>query len=503
MDAMPSSAFPSHVDVEAAPPPRWKSELAKLGLAAVLLALDALLAHGVFDGLFYALIVVLTLRERGERTTYVAAAVASGCVVLGALLAPGAVGAWELVWRRGVSLGAVWGVAWLCLREKRIRAGRRSNAQTVERELAARTIAETRFGSVVEATPNGLVLTDAAGTIVLANAMTEEMFGYERGELIGRPVDCLVPERYRTSHPANRRAFLRHPESRAMGVGRDLRGVRKDGLEFPVEIGLSPIRIGDETQVLSAIVDITERVKANRSLELYAEELRRSNEELDSFAYVASHDLKAPLRAIGMLARWVEEDADGALPPASQEHLATLRQRVTRLERLLEDLLQYSRVGRVSAESERLDLPQVVAGVIEIVGLTQQFEVVVQPDLPTVRGHRAPLEQVFLNLIANAIKHHDRDSGRIEIGCRRRDGEVELWVEDDGPGIPKRFQERVFGMFQTLRPRDDVEGSGMGLAIIRKIVETYGGRIWIESPGDRGSRFVFTWPLEVREEVSA
>jgi signal transduction histidine kinase len=232
-------------------------------------------------------------------------------------------------------------------------------------------------------------------------------------------------------------------------------------------------------------------------------ELRRRNVDLDRFAYVASHDLKAPLRAISMLARWAEEDAEGTMPEKSEEHLRMLRQRVDRLEKLLDDLLAYSRVGRTGGEPEEIDVAALVRGVAEIVGV-EGFELVVARDLPALRAPRAPVEQVFLNLIANAIKHHDRPTGRIAVGGRRFPDGVEYWVEDDGPGIPPEFRERVFEMFQTLRPRDEVEGSGMGLALIRKILEAQEGEIHVEDArGERGSRFVFTWPERAHAEADA
>lgn len=235
------------------------------------------------------------------------------------------------------------------------------------------------------------------------------------------------------------------------------------------------------------------------------EELRQRNEELDGFAYIASHDLKAPLRAIDMLSQWVEEDSGDVLSEKSRGHMTTLRQRVKRLEGLLDDLLEYSRAGRNNVEPEPVCVKDLVRGILEMAPPPTGFEVVIADDVPDALTARGPLEQVFRNLIGNSIKHHDRDTGRIVIAGQRSGALVEFSVEDDGPGIPAKFHEKVFGMFQTLLPRDEVEGSGMGLAIIKKLVEQHGGEVRIESPGERGARFVFTWlasaPVPVAQSV--
>jgi len=471
---------------------------AVLPIAALLVLVDALLPlEGVVE-VSFALLVGATIRVRGRRSTWIAASVATVGILLGALLSPGAgVPRAELA-NRGLAIVVVWGFAQLCLRNKRIQAGLGENAARLERELEARELAERRFRLVVDATPNGLVMVNSEGSIVLTNRMAEQLFGYGPGEMVGLSVDALVPSRKRERHPDQRAKYLRSPDARAMGGGRDLRAVRKDGSEFPVEIGLNPIRTEEGTLVLSAIVDISERVRARRDLELYAAELRRSNKELDRFAYVASHDLKAPLRAIGTLARWTEEDAGAQLSAESHDHLKMLRGRVSRMEKLLDDLLQYSRAGRRSAEPEEIDVTTLVHGVLDLIAPAGDFRIEVAPDLPSLRAPRAPIQQLFLNLLANSVKHHDRPDGRIRVTGRRVGDVCEYTVEDDGPGIPPEHRERVFGMFQTLRPRDEVEGSGMGLAIIKKLVEAYGGNVWIEGDEDRGARFVLSIPAECR-----
>ena len=222
-------------------------------------------------------------------------------------------------------------------------------------------------------------------------------------------------------------------------------------------------------------------------------ELSRSNEELEKFAYVASHDLKAPLRAIDNLTSWIEEDLGDVLEGDTRRNMDLLRGRVSRMERLLDDLLTYSRAGRVRSNVERVDTRALVQDVTELLNPPEGFRVDVEPGLPTLETEKAPLEQVFRNLIGNAIKHHNRPDGRVTVAVEDTGGFHDFVISDDGPGIPEKFHEKIFGMFQTLQSRDKVEGSGMGLALVKKIVERYGGRIRVESQEGQGTRFFFTW----------
>jgi signal transduction histidine kinase len=223
-------------------------------------------------------------------------------------------------------------------------------------------------------------------------------------------------------------------------------------------------------------------------------ELERSNRDLNQFAYVASHDLKAPLRAIDNLAAWISQDAAALLPPPSAEHLAKLRGRVKRMEQLLDDLLAYSRAGRVRPPAESVDVAQMVQDVAGMLGAPEGFTIAVEGPIPRIYTPRASIELVLRNLLGNAIKHHDGERGCVTVRGEEKGDMVHIFVTDDGPGIDERFHERIFEMFQTLQPRDEVEGSGMGLAIVKKVIESYGGSIGVESSPGRGATFDFTWP---------
>lgn len=240
--------------------------------------------------------------------------------------------------------------------------------------------------------------------------------------------------------------------------------------------------------------DVTERLRMASRLDHHVRELERSNRELDDFAYVTSHDLKSPLRDVRNLVSWIIEDVGDSLPPASAQHLSLVNDRVQRMERLLDDLLEYSRVGRVVDQPRSFTLGEVLASVLALSPPKPGFEVVQQGDDVAFVTPRMPFEKVLRNLVGNALKHHDRSAGRVVVSAVPAGDVVEVRVADDGPGIPHEFHERVFRMFQTLRPRDEVEGSGAGLAIVKKTVETFGGRVHVESDG-RGTCMVFTWPL--------
>jgi signal transduction histidine kinase len=225
-------------------------------------------------------------------------------------------------------------------------------------------------------------------------------------------------------------------------------------------------------------------------------ELERSNQDLDQFAYIASHDLKAPLRAIDHLSTWVLEDVGHLLPDRSREHLVKMRGRIKRMEGLLDDLLTYSRAGRYRGEATWVDVNELVERVIDTVAPPEGFAISVEGGLPALYTYPAPLETVLRNLVYNAIKHHDKPEGHVRIWATTDNNVVEFAVADDGPGIDPAFHERIFQMFQTLRPRDQVEGSGIGLAVVEKIVSSVGGKIHVESTLGRGAIFRFTWPRE-------
>lgn len=243
--------------------------------------------------------------------------------------------------------------------------------------------------------------------------------------------------------------------------------------------------------------EIIERTRAELELERRATDLEKSNKELDQFAYVAAHDLKAPLRAIANLATWVEEDLDEHLSGETREHMTLLKGRVIRMENLINGILQYARLGRIGdVEIGKVDTHEVVNQIIGLLDPPKAFVIEVDDGMPVLTCSRTLLEQVFLNLITNAVKYHHRQDGHIQITGRINNGFAEFSVADDGPGIDPKFHEKIFTIFQTLNARDTVESTGVGLAIVKRIVEDQGGHITLDSEEGRGAIFRFTWPVE-------
>ncbi|MEZ5319158.1 MAG: ATP-binding protein [Vicinamibacterales bacterium] len=225
-----------------------------------------------------------------------------------------------------------------------------------------------------------------------------------------------------------------------------------------------------------------------------ARALERSNRDLDQFAYIASHDLRAPLRGIANLAEWIEEDLGEAVPEAVRGHLALLRGRVTRMDGLIEGILQYARAGRISMTEARVDTVALVHEAIDLLEPPEGSRVDVAPDLPVLVAPPAPLQQVFLNLIGNALKYAGGADARVTVTASRMADGVRFAIADNGPGIAPEYHARIWGVFQRLEARDQVEGTGIGLALVKKIVEAVGGQVGVESDVGRGATFHFTWP---------
>lgn len=240
----------------------------------------------------------------------------------------------------------------------------------------------------------------------------------------------------------------------------------------------------------------TESARLFREAHELIAELETRNHDLDQFAYVVSHDLRAPLRGIANLSSWIEEDLGDRLTPRAREHLSLLHGRVRRLDDLIQGVLDYSRAGRVADEPALVDLGGLVHDVIELLEIPATARIDVAPNLPVLRSTRVPLQQVFMNLISNALKHNDKPAPVITIGAEPiRDG-WELYVRDNGPGIARKFHAQVWGLFQTLQSRDLVQSTGIGLSIVRRIVEAHGGRAWIDSEEGQGATIRFTWPKD-------
>ena len=275
----------------------------------------------------------------------------------------------------------------------------------------------------------------------------------------------------------------------------EMRHQRSDGTIFPVEISCHVMEFGEDTIGCSFVRNITERKEIESKLEAYANDLERANSELQQFATIASHDLKQPLRGISHLAQWAIEDGGEAMPEESKQHLQKLQARVVRLGQLLDDLLEYSRVGSAAGFDEEVDVRILVEQVIELSDVPKGFQFVLAGEFPILMTQRVPLSIVFRNLIGNAVKYRLKDDGSIIITAGKdSSGEHQFIVNDDGRGIAPQFHDYVFGMFSKLNAAEEIESSGMGLAMIKKLLDARNGKISLKSVEGEGCEFTFTWP---------
>ncbi|MCB1772584.1 MAG: PAS domain S-box protein [Gammaproteobacteria bacterium] len=362
-------------------------------------------------------------------------------------------------------------------------------------DISQRDRLQGELSALIDSTPMGIAVIDAAGRITRMNHRGAAMFGYDVEELIGKPLELLIPERHRPAHEGYRTDYLANPEPRFMGKGRDLTGLHHDGTEFPVEVGLNLFGDGAARAVVTTINDITDRKYAEQAL-------RQANADLDEFTYVASHDLKSPVRGIGSLLEWIEEDLGDDIPPDVRHNLDRARIRVDRMQQLIDDLLIYSRAGRVRDAFEDTDLDALFDEILETVAPPDGFSVCRELDVSRVQTAKTPLATVLRNLVSNAIKHHDREHGEVVLRVRRHGAYLVFEVCDDGPGVPPSAHDRICKLFQTLSSSTDQPRSGIGLAVSKRLVQTHGGTLEIDSrENERGSIFRFTWPLVKRKDL--
>ena len=331
---------------------------------------------------------------------------------------------------------------------------------------------------------DAIIAKDLNGLVIAWNDAAESIYGYKASEMLGRSVAVLFPKD-RIYELKNLLSLARmgkkvyHAESIML---------RKDGIKFDASITTTPILDSDTTVVGSLTIsrDITERKRL--------EDVRKSNVELEQFAYVVSHDLKAPLRGIFSIAEWIVKDNREKLDEKSKRHLALLETRLIRMQNLIDGILEYSRVGRIHEEPRLVDLNKLVAQLVDTLAPPKHIKVKVQNKLPSFSVEKTRIQQVFQNLLSNAINYMDKKEGLIEIGCEEDHNFWKFYIKDNGPGIEQKHFEKIFQIFQTLAPKDVHESTGIGLTLVKKIIELYGGTVWIESEVKKGSTFFFTIP---------
>lgn len=361
---------------------------------------------------------------------------------------------------------------------------------------------EARMRAIVDTAVDAIITIDGKGIIERFNPAAERIFGYSQVEVAGKNVSFLMPSPYREMHDGYLSNYQRTGEKKIIGVGREVIGLRKDGTTFPIDLSVAEMQVGEYRMFTGIVRDISERKQGEERLARLLHEVSGANEELTNFAYVVSHDLKAPLRAIGSLADWLAIDYADKFDEEGQEHMRLLLSRVHRMSSLIDGILQYSRVGRIKETPVEVNLNQLVREVIDMLKPPVNFAITIENTLPVVFAERTRMQQVFQNLISNAIKYMDKPEGKIQIACLEEDGQWRFSVADNGPGIEERHFERIFELFQTLAPRDRVESTGVGLALVKKIVELYRGRVWVESRMGHGTAFLFSLPFGKTEATN-
>jgi PAS domain S-box-containing protein len=370
-------------------------------------------------------------------------------------------------------------------------------------DITERQRAERRFRLAIESAPSGMVMVDRMGHIVLVNSQAEKLFVYSRAELIGKRVEILVPDRFHHQHPPYRAGFFRNPESRPMGAGRDLYGRRKDGTEFPIEIGLNPIETDEGIFALSAIVDITERKQLERELHLRLQDLATADRQKDEFLAMLAHELRNPLAPIRNALQIL--DMPGANAQMQKRAKEMMGRQLHHLMRLVDDLLDVSRIitGRVELRKEHFELSAAITRAVEtaepLIDARGHQLFVSQPDNRVrVYADLVRLAQVISNLLTNAAKYTAGPS-RIWLDVEQDGDDIIVRVRDEGVGIAAEMLNRVFDLFvqADASPSRSQGGLGIGLTLVRRLVELHEGSVTARSEGlGRGSEFIVRFPAD-------
>jgi len=375
--------------------------------------------------------------------------------------------------------------------------------QIQQQDLALRE-SEARKGAMFDSALDGIISIDSHGRIIEFNPAAEQIFGYNRAQALGQNMaELIVPASLREAHRQGLAKYLATGKGPVLGRRIEMTAQRADGTEFPVELSITRIGSGGSPTFTGFLRDITERRRFNQDLEQRVlkrtTELEAANKELEAFSYSVSHDLRAPLRGIVGFAQLLVKSHQDRLDKEGKRWLGIIQSETQRMGRLIDELLNFSRLGRQQMQSSLLDMGALAQSVFqELTALqtdrTPQFEL---KPLPPARGDQALLRQVFVNLLSNAVKFtRHREGARIELGSRNEGEENIYYVQDNGVGFDPKYVHKLFGVFQRLHHEDEFEGTGVGLALVQRIVHRHGGRIWAEAVLNRGATFYFALPRE-------
>jgi len=355
---------------------------------------------------------------------------------------------------------------------------------------------EIRLRSYLDAALGGILAVNGDGRIVYMNGHTEQMFGYVRPEILGHNLTVLIPQRFHENYAAGLRAYFAAPSVRMLGMDLGLVARRKDGQEFPVEIGLSFVQGEEGVIALGFITEVTDRKRVLDELSRTGAELRRSNTELEHFAHLASHDLREPLRVIANYLKLLERRCHENLDAEAREYIEVAERSALRMKSQIEDLLSYSRIGKMAPALHRVPAERILQTAVDNLSaaIHERSAVVTWDPLPDIVADPGLLAEVFQNLIANGIKFHTDGAPRVHVSATQRDSEWVFSVRDNGIGIEPRQSHRIFQLFERLHSYDEFPGTGVGLVIAQKILERHNGRIWFESNPGEGATFYFSIP---------
>jgi PAS domain S-box-containing protein len=365
--------------------------------------------------------------------------------------------------------------------------------------------------AVMDTVLDGLIIINQSGIIQRFNASACKIFGYTENEVLGKNVKILMPEPYQSSHDGYLHNYHTTGDKKIIGIGREILAQRKDGSIFPMELGVNDMEMNNEKLFVGTIRDISERKQTEKEIHQTLQKLKISNQELDQFAYIASHDLKEPLRGLANNALFLKEDYEEQLDEDGLKRISRIRFLCSRMEMLVDNLLYYSRLGRHELALVETDLNTTLEKVIELSfnkDTGAQAEFIIPEPLPKQFCDHQKVAELFRNLISNGIKYNDKPHKTIEIGITQKHNPMNqvkenrvFYVKDNGIGIDEQFFSDIFRIFKRLNSENDaVRGSGVGLTFVKKIVERHEGTIWLESEPDNGSCFYFTLNLEPENE---
>lgn len=362
-------------------------------------------------------------------------------------------------------------------------------------------IRERHLSAILDNTVEGIITTDSNGIVETYNLACEKIFGYNSKDVIGENVSMLMPDPQKREHDSYISNYIKTGHAKIIGIGREVTGRRKDGTLFPMDLSIGEVQSEDVHGFVGVIRDISERREAERKLLEYTEKLKQSNQALDEFVYIISHDLKEPLRGVYSYSQFLQEDYSEVLDDVGNARLDMLKKLSIRMEDLIDRLLYFSRLGRCDLAFKKTDMESEVRSVAEMLAPFLEEKgasLIVEGDLPEIVCDHARVGEVFRNLIVNAVKYNDSEAPGVWIGCdyedvRACEDSPVFYVRDNGIGIPQKHQEAIFKMFKRLHGRDAYGGgAGAGLTIVQKIIERHNGRVWVDSDGETGSTFYFT-----------